>query len=568
MFSFVDSRTLLLLAATQVLLLAFVKCQEEDDRPLGAKGQKGEPGDITDVVGPRGPAGPMGPPGEQGIRGDRGAKGEKGSPGPRGRDGEPGTPGNPGPPGPPGPNGPPGLGGNFAAQMAGGIDEKAGGAQMGVMQGPMVRTGVTGALWVPVVHLAPAEHLVHKVSKATPGRPENLAQLAPSAPAAHPDPLEKQEMMVKLESQVKAESEDHLGLRVHAVSPGHPDFLGSRDTGATQVWMDRRESLELQELRVRQVLPVRTAPPDQWVHEVCLVREVVLEPQEPLVLVEMMVWLALLVLPDLLDLLGLLVSQVLQVLRVRQVPQELVGLKVHKDPEESLEPLDPQAQPVLVVTLVLMAFLDPKDLRAVLVLQVLLVSPVPGAPLDLREPQALWGPKDSRVTPVSQGSKVKLDPKESLALQVPWEPQGQRERRGSEEPEESLALPGRTDLPARGALPVTVVSQVRMGWLVLRVPLVSEGLQVLEDPREPTETQVVLGSQACQVLGVLLVALVTLVLKAKLVLLALLVRMAAPDHLVPREPAGSLESWDSQDLREPTERLVKLERRALWEHQA
>lgn len=29
---------------------------------------------------------------------------------------------------------------NFAAQMAGGFDEKAGGAQMGVMQGPMVRS--------------------------------------------------------------------------------------------------------------------------------------------------------------------------------------------------------------------------------------------------------------------------------------------------------------------------------------------------------------------------------------------------------------------------------------------
>jgi len=28
---------------------------------------------------------------------------------------------------------------NFAAQMAGGFDEKAGNAQMGVMQGPMVR---------------------------------------------------------------------------------------------------------------------------------------------------------------------------------------------------------------------------------------------------------------------------------------------------------------------------------------------------------------------------------------------------------------------------------------------
>lgn len=32
---------------------------------------------------------------------------------------------------------------NFAAQMAGGFDEKAGGAQMGVMQGPMVRKGTS-----------------------------------------------------------------------------------------------------------------------------------------------------------------------------------------------------------------------------------------------------------------------------------------------------------------------------------------------------------------------------------------------------------------------------------------
>lgn len=31
---------------------------------------------------------------------------------------------------------------NFAAQMAGGFDEKAGGAQMGVMQGPMVSSTV------------------------------------------------------------------------------------------------------------------------------------------------------------------------------------------------------------------------------------------------------------------------------------------------------------------------------------------------------------------------------------------------------------------------------------------
>lgn len=34
MFSFVDSRTVLLLVASQVVLLSMVRCQEEDDRKL------------------------------------------------------------------------------------------------------------------------------------------------------------------------------------------------------------------------------------------------------------------------------------------------------------------------------------------------------------------------------------------------------------------------------------------------------------------------------------------------------------------------------------------------------
>jgi len=55
-----------------------------------------------------------------------------------------------------------------------------------------------------------------------------------------------------------------------------------------------------------------------------------------------------------------------------------------------------------------------------------------------------------------------------------------------------------------------------------------------------------------------------LVLKAKSVHLAPLVRTAAPDLPVPREPAASLESWDSPDPREPTVRLAKQERRDLW----
>ncbi|KAJ8257959.1 hypothetical protein GJAV_G00191600 [Gymnothorax javanicus] len=449
------------------------------------RGQKGEPGDITDVVGPRGPAGPMGPPGEQGIRGERGAKGEKGSPGPRGRDGEPGTPGNPGPPGPPGPNGPPGLGGNFAAQMSGGFDEKAGGAQMGVMQGPMGPMGPRGP---PGPSGAPGPQ----------GFQGNPGETGEPGAAAHPDPLAKEEMMVKLESQVKLENEDHLGHRVHVASLGHPDFLGSKVT------------------EVRQELLVRMAPLDPWAREACLVREVDQEPLELLVHVEMMDWLALLDLLGQLDLPELLVSLALQALRVRQDPQVLVDLKVRKDPAESQVAPDLLAQRVLGATLVLTVFLEPKDQLAVLVLQVLLVSLALGGHLDLRELLALWGQRASLVTPVSQGSKVKLDPKESLVLRDPWGLQARQERRGREDPEENQVLPGLTVLPGRGALQETVVSQVRMGWQGLRVPQVSEESQVLEGLREAMETQVVLASLAFQVPGVSLVALVTLVLKEKL----------------------------------------------------
>ncbi|ELK36368.1 Collagen alpha-1(II) chain [Myotis davidii] len=74
-----------------LLVAAVLRCHGQDVRPGLAV--------ISTFLRLQGPAG------EQGPRGDRGDKGEK----------------------------------NFAAQMAGGFDEKAGGAQMGVMQGPMVR---------------------------------------------------------------------------------------------------------------------------------------------------------------------------------------------------------------------------------------------------------------------------------------------------------------------------------------------------------------------------------------------------------------------------------------------
>lgn len=58
MFSFVDSRTLVLLAATQVILLALVKCQDEDIRklPLSSsslpeRGCKERPGGESEVGG-------------------------------------------------------------------------------------------------------------------------------------------------------------------------------------------------------------------------------------------------------------------------------------------------------------------------------------------------------------------------------------------------------------------------------------------------------------------------------------------------------------------------------------
>lgn len=53
----------------------------------------------------------------------------------------------------------------------------------------------------------------------------------------------------------------------------------------------------------------------------------------------------------------------------------------------------------------------------------------------------------------------------------------------------------------------------------------------------------------------------TLVLKAKLDLLELLVRMVAQDPQAHREPVDSLVSWDSPDPREQLVSLASLERK-------
>lgn len=53
----------------------------------------------------------------------------------------------------------------------------------------------------------------------------------------------------------------------------------------------------------------------------------------------------------------------------------------------------------------------------------------------------------------------------------------------------------------------------------------------------------------------------TLALKAKLDLLALLVRMVAQDPLALRGPVDSLESWDSLDPKEQLGRVASLVRK-------
>ncbi|CAG5979506.1 unnamed protein product [Menidia menidia] len=505
MFSFMDSRTVLLLLATQVCLLVVVRCQQDEDQedafsciqdgerhkdkdvwkpepcricvcdtgmvlcdeivceelkdcpkpeipfgqccPIcsadqppaiglpGAKGQKGEPGDITNVVGPRGPQGPMGPPGEQGPRGARGEKGERGSTGPRGRDGEPGTPGNPGPPGPPGPNGPPGLGGNFAAQMAGGFDEKSGGAQMGVMQGPMKDWVVSHldivllvsclslrALWDPEDHLAPLEHLAHKVSKATQENLESLDNLAPWVPVGQLALLENLEKMVRPANLAKEANVDLPDPREHVDSPERLVYLASRGTEVIQVLMVQRGKLALWVLRVKLVLLERVAHLDQWALVDCPAREDVLDPVGPLEHGEMMVCLVLLVLQVLLVLLEPQASLAHLVQREKLVLPVLVDQREVRDPVESLALLGHPDLPVLPATLVLMVSLELKVHLVLLVSLGLLVSLALVGLQDLRELPDLLGQKEHQEIQVSLDSKEKLDPKEKLDQLVLREP--------------------------------------------------------------------------------------------------------------------------------------------------
>uniref|UniRef100_A0AAV2LZM8 VWFC domain-containing protein n=1 Tax=Knipowitschia caucasica TaxID=637954 RepID=A0AAV2LZM8_KNICA len=371
----------------------------------------------------------------------------------------------------------------------------------------------------------------------------------------HPDHQENQEVMERLENLAKLVSVDPLDHRELVVSLELLDFLESKDTEVTPVWTEQREKTVLLEPRVRLVVLERTEPLDQWALAVCPVREDVPEPLELLALVEMMACPVLLVPLGLLVLLEHPVSQDPQELREKLVPLDFVDLKGHRDLEERLVHPDLLDPPALLEILVLMVFLEPRDLLVPLVSLEHLVSLALVALLDLRERLVLWGQKDSLE---------RLAPKESLAqvvLRVPPAPLVKRER---EEPEESLELPDPSDLQEREVHLVTVVSQVRMVLLVLREPLAIAELLELLDPKEALETPAAQESLASPEPEASLGVLEMLVLKAKLDLLELLVKMAALVPLVRWEPEDSLESWDSLDPKEPLVNLESLVRRVLW----
>lgn len=151
--------------------------------------------------------------------------------------------------------------------------------------------------------------------------------------------------------------------------------------------------------------------------------------------------------------------------------------------EESQARLDHRDLRVLLVTLELTASTELKDQLGLLVSRGPLGSLDLGDLQDLRVPLDRSDPKERRETRVSLVSKEKLDLKEKLAPLVLREPQGLWEKRGSEDPEESLVRPGLSDLRERGELLVTVVSRVRTGFRALREHLEREDNLERADPR-------------------------------------------------------------------------------------
>ncbi|MEQ2231877.1 hypothetical protein ILYODFUR_005173, partial [Ilyodon furcidens] len=329
------------------------------------------------------------------------------------------------------------------------------------------------AQWDPGDHLAPQEHLAHKVSKAAQERPESLDKLALWVPVALLDLLENPEMMVNQVNQGNQVTVDPPDLRELVVSQELLVCRASRDTEVIQVLTVQREKLVLLVLRVRLVRQARAAHLDPWDRVVCLGSEDVPDPLELLVHVVMMACLVLLVLQVQLVQLELRASLDLLDQRVKLVLPAPVALREPRDPVESLALLGHLDRLVPLVTLVLMVSLDQKAQQVLQVLQVLLVSPDLAGLLDLRERLDLLGQKEQLETQVFQDSRERLDPKEKLARQALREPLARKEKKAREDPEVSLVLLDLLDLQEKEELLVTVVSLVRMVLLVRREPLVS-----------------------------------------------------------------------------------------------
>lgn len=220
------------------------------------------------------------------------------------------------------------------------------------------------------------------------------------------------ERMVNQEGLDALVSEELMALRVHEVSLELQDCPEPKALVVSMVLTVQRERLAQLVQGVKLVdLEVLVAL-DPWVLEVCQAREVVLDPLDLLVVVEMMEQLDLLELlapPVPLDLLGFLEAKDQ---RVTQVLLVLVDLM-----EESVfvERLVPLAQLVLLVLLEFLDMMVQAELKELLVLQVPVVLPASPDLEDLQDPLALWaplGPKATLENQVCLDSVVRLVPRE------------------------------------------------------------------------------------------------------------------------------------------------------------
>lgn len=184
---------------------------------------------------------------------------------------------------------------------------------------------------------------------------------------------------------------------------------------------------------------------------------------------------------------------------MKQVLPVPVDLRVHKDLVESLVSLELQGLLEPLVTLAQMESLEPKDQLGLLVLPVLLVFRVLVALLDLRVQQVLLDQRDSLVMLAWQGSRVKLVPKERLVMLDLKGPLALRERKVSEDPEESLVHLDPSDHLEKGVHLVTEVFLDKMVWLVQRALRGSVDLRDHQGLREPAVIREGLENPVCPV---------------------------------------------------------------------